>query len=237
MISFKNGKLTINSAIFLTHILISFIMGVTGPITVKFFTSQPAVTEGVIYITGIFAALGGVFIAWISTSTVMLEWMTRRFIMISILVDIGFVAVAFFGADHPVERYIIYKMIGVFGVEILRNVQKRNANLAMESDGERLTIFNAKCNYYGKRAGFFGALIGFTMWAFGISLVVTLAMFIEFVVCFIAHILQIYANYRIQKDVLHKEIKVTFVQALNDCLRPRKKKEYKTFKSYDPFDI
>lgn len=237
MISFKNGKLTINSAIFLTHILISFIMGITGPVTVKFFNSQDAVTEGVIYVTGILAALGGAFIAWVSTSPVMLEWMTRRFMAISILVDIGFVIIALFGAEFPVERYIVYKMIGVFGVEILRNVQKRNANLAMETDGERLTIFNAKCNYYGKRASFVGAIIGFIFWAFGIQLVVTLAMMIEFVVCFIAHALQIYANYRIQKDVLHKTIKTSFLDGLNDCLKPKKKKEYKEFKSNDPFDI
>lgn len=235
MISFKNGKLTINSAIFLTHILISFVMGITGSITVKYFTSQPAVTEGVMYITAICTAFGGAFIAWISTSTIMLEWMTRRFTSISIFVDVIFVIIAFYGADYPVERYIIYKLIGVFGVDILRNVQKRNINLAMENDGERLSIFNNTCLYYAKRSAVVGVLIGLFMWSFGLAFAVTFAMFLEFAICFIAHLLQIYANYRIQQDVLHKKITVTFIDAINDCLKPRQKKE-KQFKIKDPFD-
>ena len=235
MFSFKNGKLTINSAIYLTHILISFIMGITAPVTVKYFTSHELVTTAVINVTAVACTLAGSFLAWSCTSTKMLDWMTRRFVAISVAIDVVLLLIAIFGADHPVERFFIYKIIGIVGIDILRKVQKRNINLSMANDGDRLSVFNNTREYYAKCAAVSGGLIGLFIYFTRYELDVVTAMFAEFSVCLVAHILQIYANHRIQKEVLHTDIKQTFIDALNHCFTTHEEKDNE-FKSEDPFD-
>ena len=235
MFKIKNGRLTINSAIFLTHILISFILGITAPITVKFFTSHEAITTAILNISAICTTFAGALLAQACTSSKMLDWMTRRFIPISITADIVYLLIALFGAENPIERFLIYNIINILGVGVLRKVQKRNINLAMEGDGERLTIFDNQCTYYAKYSAVLGSTIGLILYFQNTKLDVTVAMFAEFAICAIAHALQIYANYRIQKEILHKDITQTFWDAINDLFKSYGKP--RNFKKDDPFDI
>lgn len=233
MLSFKNGRLTINSAIYLSNILISFIMGITPPITVKYFTAHEAITPAIISTTVVLTTIAGSFMAWLCTSTKMLDWLARRFMYISLASDLMFLFTALFGASHPVGRFLTYKIICLFGLELLKRVQKRNVNLSMADDGDRLSVFNNTCEWYSKCAGVFGGSVGLAIYFMDYQLNVTLAMMLETIVCSTAHALQIYTNYRIQKDVLKKNIDQDFIDALNNCFTLKKKNH---FKSEDPFD-
>ena len=106
----------------------------------------------------------------------------------------------------------------------------------MASDGNRISVFNNTCDYYGKRAAVFGGLIGLFIYFTKYDLDVVTAMTAEFLICFIAHLLQIYANNRIQKDVLHTDIKQDFFDALNHCFAIHNNKGDNDFTSEDPFD-
>lgn len=233
---FKNGKLTVNSAMYLTHILISFVMGITAPITIKFFTSHELVTTSIINITNISAVAIGSLISWLATKKVVLEYFTRRFIPISILVDTMYFLIAFYGENHPVERYIFYKIVQVMGVDILKKVQKRLVNLSMKGVPERLTLFQNKCEYYAKISGLFGGGFGLLLYMLGITLSVSCAMTFEFGLCLIAHLFQIYANKRIQRDVLKISLNTSFVDAVNDIFRTKIKRK-SNIEEKDPFDI
>lgn len=232
---FKDGKLTIKSALYLNEILICLVMGFTSPVIINFFMSH--LTPEYIAACTIVFRLTKVVVSLVKQSIIATYWFSQHFIKIMLLSDISFFCISIVGEENPELRYFVYTMICICGIQLLSAVRKDNINNCIH--GSALTVFNAKCNTWGLIASLFGAALLLVITKFATPSV-TVCMIIECIICAVAHWFQLYANRRIKKLVYNVPREYTFKDVLNDVLTMRKtnknKKELNKLNKEDVLD-
>ena len=217
---FCNGKLTVRAAMYFNALCISLVMGFSAPITTVYFLSH--VTPSLVASFSIVLKLCGIIVSYIKQSEIAVRWISKNFVPLMIGCEMVFMALAAIGEMHPEVRYIGYNLICVVGVKLLQVVQKDNIANCLK--GSAITSFTAKCDTWALVGSFVGAGICSMVLTFQ-EISVTICMIIEFIGCSIGHGFQVYINKRIRKDIRPElqECKVTFVDAINDVCRRKRK--------------
>lgn len=216
----NNGRLTIRASLYISAFMISVVMGFSAPVTTVYFISH--VSPELVSTLAIVLKLWGVLNSYIKQSKVAIQWITNHFLQLMIICESVYFTLALIGEAHPEVRYVGYNLIGLAGVKLLQVA--RQSNIVNCLKGNAIIAFNATCDTWALIGSLIGSAVCASLLVFG-EINVTLCMLLEFAGCMIGNIFQLYANKRIQRDLLHKDgCEYTIVDVLNDLARVKKRK-------------
>ena len=216
---FKDGKLTIRSALYLDQFLVNIVMGFSAPITVTYFMAN--LTPGFIAMAAILIKLARLALNVCMQSKIAIKWVSQNFIPIMLMVDAIYLITALLGEEHTAFRHVIYNLIGATVIMVLKMVRKDNTCNCLK--GTNIVTFNAACDsvaMVGSLMG--GALVAIVLQVGTIG--VTPVMIAESIVCMIAHAMQAYANYRV-RGLIPEERRYTLIEVINDIASLKESKK------------
>ena len=211
---FKNGHLTIRSALYLNAILIDLVMGFSAPVTVNYFMGH--LTPEFIASCTILFRLSSVVTSFIKQSEVAIKYISQKFLKLMLICDISFFCISCVGEANPELRFLVYNMICICGIKLLTVVRKDNINNCLEKS--EITIFNAKCDTWALIASLIGATMLVIISKFGTPSV-TVCMLLESSICACAHWFQLYANRRIKATLYYDPKIYTLKEVINDVVK------------------
>lgn len=217
---FNNGRITIRASLYLSSFIISIMMGFSAPVTTVYFLRH--VSPELVSTLAIVLKLCMVFNSYIRQSKVAVQWITDHFIQMVLVCEVVYFILAIIGEMHPEIRYVGYNLIGCVVVKLL--LTARQSNIVNCLKGNSIITFNAACDTWGLVGSLLGSALCATLLVFG-DINITACMLLEFAGCTVGHILQAYANNRIQKELLKKQELYTLVDVLNDLVRVKRKKD------------